>query len=91
MNLGLVEKLVEQGLNKAQAAIDLKVPRSGIPELDAMIRESRRLDMATAAMVALIDARTPNGFGSGWPTHVERDAVLLADALLAASGKEEEK
>lgn len=58
---------------KAQAAIALKVPMSGIPELDDMIRESRRLDVATAAMR---DTTTPE-----W-------CLLKADALLAASGKE---
>lgn len=86
MNIGFVEKLVEKSLNKAQAAIDLKVPCSGIPELDDMIRESRRLDMATAAMVALIgnELDCTNAALAG-------RSYVVADALLAASGKEEGK
>jgi hypothetical protein len=32
---------------KKYAAIKLKVPRSGDPEIDAMIRESRRAEFAT--------------------------------------------
>ena len=88
--------------NKAQAAIALKVPRSGIPELDAMIRESRRLDAMekiAAAMVSSIDSaenydRLRNHAGSlglkvsQW---IALDSVKQADALLAASEKEERK
>ena len=77
MNLGLVEKLVEQGLNKAQAAIALKVPRSGIPDHGVKLRESRRLDMATE----MLAHRTQ---------HADY-ALTVADALLAASEKEEGK
>lgn len=69
--------------NKAQAAIALKVPRSGIPELDDMIRESRRLDMATAAMQAMIG----NELDCTIEALVGRSRVV-ADALLAASVKE---
>ena len=78
--------------NKAQAAIALKVPMSGIPELDAMIRESRRLDMATAAMQGII--ADPNVDGSNHDTYAEFMAALandsfdIADAMLAASGEE---
>jgi len=78
--------------DKAQAAIALKVPMSGIPELDAMIRESRRLDMATAAMQGII--ADPNVDGSNHDTYAEFMAALandsfdIADAMLAASGEE---
>ena len=71
--------------NKAQAAIDLRVPRSGIPELDAMIRESRRLDMATAAMKHIVAT------GENWDAITANRSFMLADALLAASEKEEGK
>lgn len=71
-----VERRRAETISKAQAAIALKVPRSGIPELDAMIRESRRLDMATAAMRG---------------TTTPELCLLKADALLAASEKEERK
>ena len=74
--------------NKAQAAIDLKVPMSGIPELDAMIRESRRLDMATAAMQGMLSCPIQPQSGADM---YARDAYEIADALLAASGKEERK
>ena len=74
--------------NKAQAAIDLRVPRSGIPELDAMIRESRRLDMATAAMCALVTGVGDNDYSEAI---VASSAFSQADALLAASEKEERK
>ena len=82
-------------IGKAQAAIDLKVPRSGIPELDAMIRESRRLDMATAAMQGII--ADPNVDGSNHGTYSEfmeslaNDSFDIADALLAASEKEKQE
>ena len=74
--------------NKAQAAIDLRVPRSGIPELDAMIRESRRLDMATAAMQGMLSCPIQPQSGADM---YARDAYEIADALLAASEKEEGK
>ena len=70
--------------NKAQAAIDLRVPRSGIPELDAMIRESRRLDMATAAMKHCRLVRTIHNSESVF--HVYE----IADALLAARRRRKE-
>lgn len=72
--------------DKAQAAIALKVPMSGIPELDAMIRESRRLDMATTALQGMIIEGRYGSFIA-----FAEDAVEYADALLATSGKEEGK
>ena len=81
-----VERRRAETISKAQAAIALKVPRSGNPELDAMIRESRRLDMATAAMQAMI--------GNELDCTIEALAGrsrVVADALLAASEKEERK
>jgi hypothetical protein len=76
----------DKRFDQAQAAIALRVPRSGIPELDAMIRESRRLDMATAAMQAMIgnELDCTNAALAG-------RSRVVADALLAASGKEERK
>ena len=79
----------------AAFAVFLKVPRSGIPELDDMIRESRRLDMATAAMQGIIT--DPSVDGSNHDTYAEFMAALandsfdIADALLAASVKESGK
>ena len=85
--------------DKAQAAIALKVPMSGIPELDAMIRESRRLDAMekiAAAMVSSIDSaenydRLRNhaeSLGLKVSQWIAIDSVKQADALLAASEKE---
>ncbi len=73
----------EEGITIRQhASLTLRVPMSGDPELDAMIREARRLDMATAALQALI-AATENGDLSH--IHGATDAIRYADALLAAS------
>jgi hypothetical protein len=42
----------EPGMTLAQhAAIKLRVPRSGDPDLDAMIRESRRADFAEKSLI----------------------------------------
>lgn len=68
---------------RVQAAIALKAPCSGIPELDDMIRESRRLDMATAAIQGMLIADRQGSFVA-----FAEDAVEYADALLAASEKE---
>ncbi|HET6890493.1 MAG TPA: hypothetical protein VFH31_05275 [Pyrinomonadaceae bacterium] len=59
---------------RQHAAIAMRVPMSGDPELDAMIREARRLDMATAAMQ-----------GPGTASDNAEWALEAADALLAAS------
>jgi hypothetical protein len=61
------------------AAIHLKVPMSGDPELDKMIRESRRLDLAGQALT---------GFCSGpdelpHPKRASEWCCETADALLA--------
>lgn len=42
-----------QPLN-AYAAIHLRVPRSGNPELDQMIREARRLELAGVALAGML-------------------------------------
>lgn len=65
---------------RQHAAITLRVPMSGDQELDAMIREARRMDMATAAMHGLLS----DGYD------IERAAFAQlcyanADALLGAS------
>lgn len=91
------ERAYQKQFNKAQAAIDLKVPRSGIPELDAMIRESRRLDMATAAMQGFISGNLKTVHDAAKETKDETEsaiqklAYVFADAMLAASEKEQMK
>ena len=77
--------------NYTEAAIRLRIPASGDPKLDAMIREARRLDVATAAMQGLAE--------SFEKTNERRDVIALAlsvrsfdiaDALLAHREKERE-
>jgi hypothetical protein len=65
------------------AAIHLKVPMSGDPELDQMIRESRRLDFAGQAMEGILSGGLE---GVGFETEltsVARRACAFADSLLA--------
>lgn len=65
---------------REHAAISLRVPDSGDPELDAMIRKARRWDMATAAMQGF--AANPSCSANGERHATE--AVQWADALLAS-------
>jgi hypothetical protein len=68
------------------AAIHLKVPRSGDPEIDKMIRESRRMDFAGQAVANLLIMGT-----ASWETDVGgavKMAFRTADALLAEWEKE---
>jgi uncharacterized protein (DUF4213/DUF364 family) len=63
------------------AAIKLRVPRSGDPDLDAMIRDSRRLDFVERALGQLAVNAT-------WEHHddydsAEKVAFGMADAMLA--------
>lgn len=67
------------------AAIHLKVPQSGIPALDAMIRESRRVD---AILATLTGDRADNTMDNTADRYAEI-AVRQANALLAALEKEE--
>ena len=62
---------------REHAAISMRVPMSGDPELDAMIREARRWDMATAAHQGLL--------AGGMNIHdiaVSKIALQQADYLL---------
>jgi hypothetical protein len=74
---------------KAYAAIHLKVPRSGDPEIDAMIRERVRRDFAekaVAAMPIMLDAE--NEGVTVLPKGVADVVFELADAMLAEWEKE---
>ena len=63
------------GFSKRQrAAIDLRVPNSGVPWLDAMIKEARRLDAAQACLPSFINQ--PHDKAA-------RFAIGDADALVA--------
>jgi hypothetical protein len=59
---------------KQYAAIRLKVPRSGDPEIDDMIRESRRLDFAE---------KTSFDGNMRFLKEEAHRAVSFADAMLA--------
>jgi hypothetical protein len=68
------------------AAIKLRVPRSGDPEIDAMIRESQRADFVKAALSNLMVMGT-----SSWEADykdVLAAALKSADAMLAEWEKE---
>jgi hypothetical protein len=57
------------------AAIQLKVPMSWDPELDAMIRESRRLDFSGQAITGALHE-------SQFPMRTAEDAARLANGVI---------
>jgi hypothetical protein len=73
------------------AAIKLKVPRSGDPDIDAMIRESRRAEFAGLAMEAKIAGILAS---SSWDSReirtepITKEAFAVAVAMLARWEKE---
>jgi len=64
---------------RVYAAIHLRVPMSGIPALDAMIRESRRLDFITATLTG----DRANGNIEMIPGTHAKEAVAQANELAA--------
>lgn len=66
---------------RAYAAIKLKVPDSGLPWLDDMIRKARRDEDAAKAMQGFL------GKASESEEQIAKDAYLLADAMLKAREK----
>jgi hypothetical protein len=72
---------------KEYAAIKLKVPRSGDPDIDEMIRESRRAEFAKAAFEGMLSDECEDH--SPWkPEWVAERSVGFADAMLAELEKE---
>ena len=74
---------------REHAAISMRVPDSGNPELDAMIRRARRWDMATAMMQSLVFTRDENWVRMfrnyrEYQEAMGRVAARYADSLLAA-------
>lgn len=67
---------------RAHAAIALKVPRSGCPELDEMILESRRMDYAGLALQGLCASQW--GGLQEVPTFVQR-AREMADSMIGGA------
>lgn len=73
---------------RQHAAITLRVPMSGDPELDAMIREARLRDAAEQAIGAYIIAARLEGWAAPNEYQAKQasiNAYMVADALLAAS------
>lgn len=64
---------------RVYAAIHLKVPQSGIPALDDMIRESRRLDFIAATLTG----DRANGNIEMIPSTHANEAVAQANELMA--------
>jgi hypothetical protein len=70
---------------KEYAAIRLKVPRSGDPEIDGMIRESVRRDFAEKAVAGLLAGNNlKDETSEGYATR----AYGIANAMLAEWEKE---
>lgn len=75
----------EWGLTKREhAAIALRVPESGNPDIDAMIRKAQRRDLAAMAMQGMIERGWDSGDVRGYEGWRVGEAVRYADALLAA-------
>ncbi len=66
---------------KVQAAIALKVPNTGIKEIDDMIRESLRNELAAKAMQGII--MHPQGLAGLWDDAAQ-ESYKMADAMLRA-------
>jgi hypothetical protein len=78
--------LENEGMTLTQyAAIHLKVPMSGDPELDEMIRESRRLDFAGQALAGMLAESDSTVLPSGETvtSFISLCALEYADGLLA--------
>ena len=65
---------------REHACIQLRVPKSGDPELDSLIREAVRRELAGEAMAS---CRSRGSNYASW-ADLTSDAVDMADALLAA-------
>ena len=72
------------------AAIQLRVPDSGTPWLDEMIRASLRRDFSKPALSAHIRCMTSADVGGpeSWNRMISEMCALSADALLAESEKQ---
>jgi hypothetical protein len=82
--------LTSPGMTLPQyAAIKLQVPRSGNPDLDAMIRESRRADFAEKALAGMMShGYIPEDRKQDWRVDIAQEAYELSDAMLAEWEKE---
>lgn len=77
------------GLTKREyAAIHLRVPKSGNEELDEMIREAQRNEMAARAMHGLLAGPRDRPDGQNMTEEWASEAsYIIADAMLKEGGK----
>lgn len=74
--------LAQTGLTKREyAAIHLRVPRSGDEELDAMIREEQRNELARAMQLSMLDEKHKFNWSID-KALVARVSYDIADAML---------
>lgn len=86
-----VYHFTDGGLTKREyAAIHLKVPRSGNEELDTMIRESQRFELAKAATQGLVKSWSVPCGPCKAIDDMSRTASTMADAMLARMEEGEE-
>jgi hypothetical protein len=79
----------QEGMTLPQyAAIKLRVPRSGDPQLDAWIRESRRADFMTASIGGLLSS-TDHWVDADVAEKFAEQAAGMADAMLEIMEKRE--
>lgn len=79
INNGLETNLIPGYLTRRQhAAIQLRVPESGEPWLDDMIRRARRVDFVKAAMQGIM--ANPEGWDK--TENITKASVNIADACL---------
>ena len=67
---------------RAVAAVDLRVPSSGNPDLDAMIRTAQRRDLAAQVLASMISSEADGTCYSR--EKISKDAMQVADRLIRA-------
>jgi len=68
---------------QAYAAIELRIPDSGLSWLDKMIAKAERRDIAVKAVQGLCVLAATGEVDDYWPENVAGDAYRYADALIA--------
>ncbi len=79
---------------QAHAAIHLRVPMSGDDEVDAMIREALRMDLAGQALAFWANVKIGGWVGDLSPetaAEIARHTCIIADAVLAECDRKPEK
>jgi hypothetical protein len=87
ISAGTDYQCVDAGIDlRAYAAVHLKIPVSGDPEIDKMIRESRRADFAAQALAGLVVKEAEGG--EFYEDMAVKRAFDFADTALAEWEKE---